>query len=203
MAHQTADTRLRSSCDRCHELKNRCARMGGPDSRCERCDRLDIDCVYSSNMRMGRPPGQKPASNSNKDRDGHGDRHGIGSRAQPRAPKRQARARARDRDSQPPLPSPSSNTPSSSSGAGTVTVGRSGSSQPITTTQAPSPATTSTANDAENLPTPSVISPPRIDFDSNFWLDAGGADVMDLSLDYRGRAGRTRSLYHLGRAQID
>lgn len=188
MAQQSPDTRLRSSCDRCHELKNRCARMGGPDSRCERCDRLDIDCVYSSGVRMGRPPGQKP--NANKDRDRHDNR------PQPRGPKRRARAR----DSQPPLPSP--NTPGS--GVGSVTA--SGPSQRITT-QAPSPATTSTVNDAEHLPTPSVMSPP-IDFDPHSWLDAGAADVMDLPLDFRARAGRMRrpplfSIPRVGHAQVD
>jgi len=47
--------KLRAACDRCHDLKNRCIRIGGPDSRCGRCERLDIDCVYQKSSRMGRP----------------------------------------------------------------------------------------------------------------------------------------------------
>lgn len=63
-ARQSAsETKLRASCDRCHELKNRCARGDTPDSRCERCERLDIDCVYSGVSRIGRPPGQKSSVN--------------------------------------------------------------------------------------------------------------------------------------------
>ncbi|PYH37828.1 Zn(II)2Cys6 transcription factor domain-containing protein [Aspergillus neoniger CBS 115656] len=51
----SGDRKLRAACDRCHELKNRCTRTGGPDSRCDRCERLNIDCVYSTTGRMGRP----------------------------------------------------------------------------------------------------------------------------------------------------
>ncbi|KAE8154023.1 hypothetical protein BDV25DRAFT_6008 [Aspergillus avenaceus] len=63
-------SKLRAACDRCHQLKNRCARSGGPESRCDRCERLDIDCIFRANARMGRPRGQRshqrtsPASNS-------------------------------------------------------------------------------------------------------------------------------------------
>lgn len=53
--------KLRAACDRCHELKNRCTRSGGPDSRCDRCERLDIDCVYQTSARMGRPRASRPA----------------------------------------------------------------------------------------------------------------------------------------------
>lgn len=53
----TSESRFRAACDRCHELKNRCARRQGTDSRCERCERLELDCVYSTGARMGRPPG--------------------------------------------------------------------------------------------------------------------------------------------------
>ncbi|GKZ79778.1 hypothetical protein AnigIFM56816_003984 [Aspergillus niger] len=51
----SGDRKLRAACDRCHELKNRCTRTGGPESRCDRCERLDIDCVYNTTARMGRP----------------------------------------------------------------------------------------------------------------------------------------------------
>lgn len=54
--------RLRAACDRCHDLKNRCVRIGGPDSRCERCERLDIDCVYQNSSRIGRPRRQRKTS---------------------------------------------------------------------------------------------------------------------------------------------
>ncbi|KAK7996035.1 hypothetical protein PG991_015502 [Apiospora marii] len=54
------ESKLRSSCDRCHELKNRCARGDDAGGRCERCDRLDIECVYSGASRIGRPPGKRP-----------------------------------------------------------------------------------------------------------------------------------------------
>lgn len=56
------DGKLRAACDRCHDLKNRCVRTGGPDSRCNRCERLDIDCVYRNSSRMGRPKAQRRAS---------------------------------------------------------------------------------------------------------------------------------------------
>lgn len=49
------EEKLRAACDRCHELKDRCTRTGGSESRCDRCERLDIDCVYNTSARMGRP----------------------------------------------------------------------------------------------------------------------------------------------------
>lgn len=54
--------KLRAACDRCHDLKNRCLRTGGPDSRCDRCERLDIDCVYRNTSRIGRPRTQRRQS---------------------------------------------------------------------------------------------------------------------------------------------
>lgn len=75
------EERLRAACDRCHELKNRCVRAGGPDSRCSRCERLDIDCVYRNVNRMGRPrtrarpvptPAQPLQSPESSDRDSEG-----------------------------------------------------------------------------------------------------------------------------------
>lgn len=62
--------KLRAACDRCHQLKNRCARSSKHESRCDRCVRLDIDCLFRPNARMGRPRGQRrqqltaPASNT-------------------------------------------------------------------------------------------------------------------------------------------
>ncbi|KAI1085702.1 hypothetical protein F5B20DRAFT_519381 [Whalleya microplaca] len=56
-----SDGKLRAACERCRDLKNRCTRTGDPDSRCDRCERLDIDCVYGTNARMGRPRISKPA----------------------------------------------------------------------------------------------------------------------------------------------
>ena len=53
------EVKLRAACDRCHDLKNRCVRIGGAESRCERCERLDIDCVYRNTSSMGRPKRQK------------------------------------------------------------------------------------------------------------------------------------------------
>ncbi|KAK2041396.1 hypothetical protein LZ31DRAFT_557006 [Colletotrichum somersetense] len=53
------DPKLRSACDRCHELKNRCTRSGGVESRCDRCERLDEDCVYSTRSQVGRPRSRK------------------------------------------------------------------------------------------------------------------------------------------------
>ncbi|OBR16500.1 C6 finger domain-containing protein [Colletotrichum higginsianum IMI 349063] len=44
----------RSACDRCRALKSRCSREAGA-SKCERCQRLQIDCFYSPPRRMGRP----------------------------------------------------------------------------------------------------------------------------------------------------
>lgn len=182
MADPRRDTRLRASCDRCHELKNRCARTSGPDSRCERCDRLDIDCVYSSSMRIGRPPGQK--SNSNKDR------HRCDIQAQSPPPKRQARAWVRD--SQAPLPSPI--TPSSGVCAA------SSSSQRIETHSASSiNSTSSPAVDTERLPIPSAVRPPEIDFESDCWLDA---EAGHLRLDHRERVGRTSESPHPLLSQI-
>ncbi|KAK8104719.1 C6 finger domain-containing protein [Apiospora kogelbergensis] len=49
------ESRLRRVCNRCHHLKSRCQRLGGNDTRCERCERLDLDCVYQRAARMGRP----------------------------------------------------------------------------------------------------------------------------------------------------
>ncbi|KAM7219420.1 hypothetical protein V8F06_005154 [Rhypophila decipiens] len=63
-----SETKLRASCDRCHELKNRCARGDTTDSRCERCERLDIDCVYSGVSRMGRPPGGQKSTINGRDK---------------------------------------------------------------------------------------------------------------------------------------
>ncbi|KAM0202732.1 hypothetical protein ACHAQI_010675 [Fusarium lateritium] len=54
-----SDAKLRAAYDRCHELKIRCTRTGGTDSRCDRCDKNDIDCVYRAHRRIGRPKGQK------------------------------------------------------------------------------------------------------------------------------------------------
>ncbi|KAL0943248.1 uncharacterized protein CTRU02_201134 [Colletotrichum truncatum] len=57
---QTAkDAKLRSACDRCHDMKNRCTRFGGIESRCDRCERLDADCVYSTRSQVGRPKTRK------------------------------------------------------------------------------------------------------------------------------------------------
>jgi Fungal Zn(2)-Cys(6) binuclear cluster domain len=58
----TQEAKLRAACDRCHDLKNRCVRTGGPESRCDRCGRLDIDCVYRNTSRMGRPKAQRRTS---------------------------------------------------------------------------------------------------------------------------------------------
>ncbi|KAK1635707.1 hypothetical protein BDP81DRAFT_472435 [Colletotrichum phormii] len=44
----------RSACDRCRALKSRCSRESGA-AKCERCQRLQIDCFYSPPRRMGRP----------------------------------------------------------------------------------------------------------------------------------------------------
>ncbi|KAK1997784.1 hypothetical protein LX36DRAFT_657239 [Colletotrichum falcatum] len=44
----------RSACDRCRALKSRCSRENG-SKKCERCQRLQIDCFYSPPRRMGRP----------------------------------------------------------------------------------------------------------------------------------------------------
>lgn len=44
----------RSACDRCRALKSRCSREPGA-AKCERCQRLQIDCFYSPPRRMGRP----------------------------------------------------------------------------------------------------------------------------------------------------
>ncbi|KAB8227683.1 Zn(II)2Cys6 transcription factor domain-containing protein [Aspergillus alliaceus] len=60
------ERKLRAACDRCHELKNRCTRAGGPESRCDRCERLDIDCVYNTSARMGRPRVSRPGSENQK-----------------------------------------------------------------------------------------------------------------------------------------
>ncbi|KAG5655081.1 hypothetical protein KAF25_000204 [Fusarium avenaceum] len=54
-----SDAKLRAACDRCHELKIRCTRTGGTESRCDRCDKNDIDCVYRAHRRIGRPKSQK------------------------------------------------------------------------------------------------------------------------------------------------
>jgi hypothetical protein len=54
-SNSTREPKLRAACNRCHDLKNRCVRTGGPDSRCYRCERLNIDCVYRTNSRTGRP----------------------------------------------------------------------------------------------------------------------------------------------------
>ncbi|KAE8163275.1 hypothetical protein BDV40DRAFT_311847 [Aspergillus tamarii] len=62
----SGDRKLRAACDRCHELKNRCTRTGGPQRRCDRCERLDIDCVYNITARMGRPRVSRPASENQK-----------------------------------------------------------------------------------------------------------------------------------------
>ncbi|KXH26573.1 hypothetical protein CSIM01_02874 [Colletotrichum simmondsii] len=53
------ETKLRSACDRCHDMKNRCTRSGGIESRCDRCERLDADCVYSKKSQVGRPRTRK------------------------------------------------------------------------------------------------------------------------------------------------
>ncbi|KAK1985980.1 hypothetical protein LZ30DRAFT_757592 [Colletotrichum cereale] len=44
----------RSACDRCRALKSRCSRENGA-TKCERCQRLQIECFYSPPRRMGRP----------------------------------------------------------------------------------------------------------------------------------------------------
>ena len=68
--------KLRAACDRCHELKNRCTRTGGPESRCVQCERLDIDCVYNTSARMGRPRGSRQLPDkSNSSDSGSGDSH--------------------------------------------------------------------------------------------------------------------------------
>ncbi|CAG1999426.1 unnamed protein product [Fusarium graminearum] len=54
-----SDAKLRAACDRCHELKIRCTRTGGTESRCDRCEKNDIDCVYRAHRRIGRPKSQK------------------------------------------------------------------------------------------------------------------------------------------------
>ncbi|KAL0765250.1 hypothetical protein CaCOL14_011171 [Colletotrichum acutatum] len=58
------DTKLRSACDRCHDMKNRCTRSGGIESRCDRCERLDADCVYSKKSQVGRPRTRKQDASS-------------------------------------------------------------------------------------------------------------------------------------------
>ncbi|RHZ55503.1 Zn(II)2Cys6 transcription factor domain-containing protein [Aspergillus thermomutatus] len=65
------ERKLRAACDRCHELKNRCTRTGGPESRCDRCERLDIDCVYNTSARMGRPRVSRPVSENQKGAHSH------------------------------------------------------------------------------------------------------------------------------------
>lgn len=58
------DAKLRSACDRCHDMKNRCTRSGGIESRCDRCERLDADCVYSKKSQVGRPRTRKQDATS-------------------------------------------------------------------------------------------------------------------------------------------
>lgn len=60
------ERKLRAACDRCHELKNRCTRTGGSESRCDRCERLDIDCVYNTSARIGRPRASRTVSEPRK-----------------------------------------------------------------------------------------------------------------------------------------
>ncbi|KAF7719427.1 Uncharacterized protein PECH_006860 [Penicillium ucsense] len=47
--------RLRTAYERYHELKNRYRRTGGPERRCDRYKRLDIDYIYNTSAGMGRP----------------------------------------------------------------------------------------------------------------------------------------------------
>lgn len=58
------EAKLRSACDRCHDMKNRCTRSGGIESRCDRCERLDADCVYSKKSQVGRPRTRKQDASS-------------------------------------------------------------------------------------------------------------------------------------------
>ncbi|CAJ0544173.1 Ff.00g034840.m01.CDS01 [Fusarium sp. VM40] len=41
-----SDAKLRAACDRSHELNIRCTRTGGTESRCDWCDKNDIDLGY-------------------------------------------------------------------------------------------------------------------------------------------------------------
>ncbi|EFQ98469.1 hypothetical protein MGYG_01497 [Nannizzia gypsea CBS 118893] len=53
----SSEARLRLACNRCHAQKLRCLRSEGaePGSKCERCRRASVPCVYSPPNRIGRP----------------------------------------------------------------------------------------------------------------------------------------------------
>ncbi|EZF27012.1 hypothetical protein H100_00942 [Trichophyton rubrum MR850] len=54
---RSSESRLRLACNRCHTQKLRCLRSDGtePGSKCERCRRASVQCVYSPPDRIGRP----------------------------------------------------------------------------------------------------------------------------------------------------
>ncbi|PGH02193.1 hypothetical protein GX51_04767 [Blastomyces parvus] len=52
--HRNRVGKKRTSCDRCHTLKSKCARTPGSE-RCNRCERIGIRCVFSASMKLGKP----------------------------------------------------------------------------------------------------------------------------------------------------
>lgn len=63
-SHEEPDKRF--ACDRCHALKLRCLRKGGPDAEgesCARCHRASALCRYSPSERLGRPPDKSRLKN--------------------------------------------------------------------------------------------------------------------------------------------
>jgi hypothetical protein len=155
IALSVSDARLRAACDRCHELKNRCARAGAPDSRCERCERLDIDCVYSAGARMGRPPGQKPDIMDRLD-----------SQFRPPKSRAQHHRKARSRQHQ--------HSPPHAAGPDRVACSVIRKSDDLEHSRALTPAPSTALSDAI-----SVL--PSFKLGSQFWMEDGMSDTIGLS----------------------
>ncbi|KAG5286901.1 Gal4 superdfamily domain-containing protein [Histoplasma capsulatum G186AR] len=72
--HRNRVGKKRTSCDRCHTLKSKCARAPGSE-RCSRCERIGIRCVFSASMKLGRPKSlgifQSPTHQYHKDIEPH------------------------------------------------------------------------------------------------------------------------------------
>ena len=65
----------RDACDKCHALKTRCDKPAG-SATCQRCERLEVECVSSPALRSGRPQGSS----------GSVARNGTGRGQRPRSP---------------------------------------------------------------------------------------------------------------------
>ncbi|KAK2848542.1 hypothetical protein FQN49_005618 [Arthroderma sp. PD_2] len=92
----SSEPRLRSACNRCHAQKLRCLRSEGTEagSKCDRCRRASVPCVYSPPNRIGRPArsGVTSATSSatSSRKEGRGSPRNPPQRSPPKSPQPQS-----------------------------------------------------------------------------------------------------------------